>query len=195
MAKKLAVVIPAGLNPESPEIRAIIDNIFVRNAEKLKEADTTLDYFLLKQGFTDIDAFTWEALNLWNSFELFETVRKLQDKGYDGVVLHCYLDPFLTSLRQLLDIPVVGVVQSSLIFAGLMGGKTGIVTFARKAIPMLEELLVKYGCRDRVVAIESTESSTADFFASFVNARDLIERFKQEARKCIAAGAEVLVPG
>ncbi len=195
MAKKLAVVIPAGLNPEIPEIRAIVDNIFVRNAEKLKEADTTLDYFLLKQGFTDIDAFTWESLNLWNSFELFETVRKIKGKGYDGVVLHCYLDPFLTSLRQLMDIPVVGVVQSSLIFANLMGGKTGIVTFARKAIPMLEELLIKYGCRDRVVAIESTESSTADFFASFVNAHDLIERFKHEARKCIAAGAEVLIPG
>ena len=195
MTKKLAVVIPAGLDPENPEIRPIIDNIFIRNAEKLKEPDTTLDFFLLKRGFTDIDAFTWESLNLWNSFELFETVRQLKGKDYDGVVLHCYLDPFLTSLRQLMDIPVVGVVQSSLIFSGLMGGKTGIVTFARKAIPMLEELLVKYGCRDRVVTIESTESSTADFFASFVDAHDLIESFKREARKCIAAGAEVLVPG
>jgi Asp/Glu/hydantoin racemase len=195
MAKKLAVIIPAGLDPEVPEIKASIENIFVRNAEKLKEADTTLDYFLLKRGFTNIDAFTWESLNLWNSFELFETVRGLSGKGYDGVVLHCYLDPFLYSLRQMMDIPVVGVVQSSLIFANLMGGKTGIVTFARKAIPMLEELLVKYNCRERVVAIESTESRSADFYASFVNAHELIESFKREARKCIAAGAEVLVPG
>ncbi len=195
MKKKIAVVIPTGLDLNAPGIRELVQNIFVHNAEKLKEEDTSLDFHLLKKGFVNIDSFIYESLNIWNSFELFETVRGLKGKGYDGVVLHCYLDPFLYPLRQLLDIPVIGVVQSSLIFAKLMGTRIGIVTFARRAIPMLEDLLVKYDCRKQVVAIESTESSSADFFASFSHAGTLIDRFKTEARKCIAAGAEVLVPG
>lgn len=195
MAKKIAVMAPMGLDLNQEIFREIVGAVFVRNAEKLKEEETSIDYLLMEKGFLNIDAFAWESLNAWNSYELFETVRGLKGKGYDAVVIHCYWDPYLYPLRQVMDIPVVGVCQNSLIFAGMMGRKIGIITFSKYAIPIIEDLVVKYGFKNQVTSIRSTESNGEDFLESFGNAEGLIERVQEVSHECIRDGAEVLVPG
>jgi Asp/Glu/hydantoin racemase len=195
MKKKIAVMAPMGLDLSDETIRRSAGDIFVRNAEKLKEDGTSIDFFLMNKGFINIDAFGWESLHAWNSFEFFEVVRGLKGKGYDGVVVHCYFDPYLYPLRQIMDIPVVGVVQNSLMFASLMGKKTGIVTFSKCAIPVIEDLVRKYGYEDSVLCIRSMESTMNDFMEAFFDAGPMIDKFRDVARDCISAGTEILVPG
>ena len=195
MSKKIAVVAPMGIDLSEEIFREIAGRIFVKNANKLKDEETLIDFFIMKKGFVNIDSFSWESLNVWNSYELFEMARGLRGKGYDAMVIHCYADPCLYPLRQLMDIPVVGAVQNSLIFAGMMGRKIGIVTFSKYFAPIVEELVVKYGYKDSVVSIRSTESKMNDFFESFTNAGPLLDKFCEVSRACIADGAEVLVPG
>ncbi len=195
MSKKIAVVAPFGIDLNEEMFRDIAERIFVRNAEKLKEDDTSIDFYLTKKGFVNIDSFCWESLNTWNSYEFFEAVRGLKGKGYDAIVIHCYFDPYLYPLRQLMDIPVVGAVQNSLVFGSIMGRKIGIVTFSKFAIPMIEELVGKYGFRDSVTSIRSTESGMNEFLESFADAGPLLKRFSEVSRECINDGAEVLVPG
>jgi|GEM_PF-1147388 len=195
MKTKIAMVAPMAGDPHSEKGRQVVENIFVKNANKLKEEGTDVDYLLLRKGITDTDHLAWEALNVWNMYELFEAVRSLKGQGYDAVVIHCYSDPHLTACRQIMDVPVVGVVQSSMMIATMMGSKFGVITFAQPLIELIDDLALKYGFKDRAVRTLSMDTTNREFVKSYFDAHDLIDKFKGFARQSIEAGAEVLVPG
>ena len=72
MKTKIAMVAPMAGDPNNEKGREVVENIFVKNANKLKEEGTVVDYILLNKGITDTDHLAWEALNVWNMYELFE---------------------------------------------------------------------------------------------------------------------------
>ena len=199
--KKIAVVAPGGVDLKDEMIREIVSKVFVKNVEKLKENDTSLDFYMMKKGFVDFGAFSWESLNLWNSFELFEVILGLKGKGYDAVLIHCFGDPYLYPLRQLMDIPVVGVFENALYFAKMMGKKVGLITFSDYIVSVMEDALCRYGCKDWVVSIKTARGSSKsgltgeDFMEALVDSRRMIERVSEAGRECIKEGAEVLIPG
>ena len=195
MKTKIAMVAPMAGSPESEKGRQVVESIFVKNANKLKEEGTVVDYHLLYKGITDTDHLAWEALNVWNMFELFEAIRDLKKQDYDAVVIHCYSDPHLTACRQIMDIPVVGVVQTSMMMASMMGSKFGIITFAQPIIELIDDLAAKYGFKERLVRTRSTDTTNAEFAKSYFDAHDSIASFKKVARLAIEDGAEVLIPG
>jgi Asp/Glu/hydantoin racemase len=194
MACRIAVVMPGGFDLNNGRVREVIGKILVRNVEKFKQDDTVLDFHLLKKGIATTDAMQWESLHVGNNHEFFETILGLQGKGYDAIVSHCAGDPLLYPLKQVMDIPVVGAFQNALIFASLMGKKIGLVTWSKYIIPVLEELVVKYGFRDSITSIKSMDTTNSEFSEAFSNAGPLIGKFCEFARKCINDGAEVLVP-
>jgi Asp/Glu/hydantoin racemase len=195
METRIAMIAPMAGDQESEKGRQVVEGIFARNANKLKEEGTVVDYILLHRGIVDTDHLAWEALNVWNMYELFEAVRNLKKEDYDAVVLHCYSDPHLTACRQIMDIPVVGVVQTSMVMATMMGAKFGVITFAQPIIDLIDELALKYGFKDRAVRTRSMDTTNREFIKSYFDAHDLIDRFTEFARQSIRDGAEVLVPG
>jgi Asp/Glu/hydantoin racemase len=108
MGVRLAVLAPMGIDPEVELLRQIIQGVFVRNAEKVKDEGTEITFHLLNRGFTDIDYFGYRCFNARNDYELFEAALKLESEGYDGLVIHCAFDSMLDALRQAMDIPVAG---------------------------------------------------------------------------------------
>ena len=195
MKTKIAMVAPMAGDPESEKGRQIVESIYSKNANKLKEEGTTVEYHLLTKGITNTDHLSWEALNVWNMMELFEAVRGLKGRDYDAVVLHCYSDPHLTACRQIMDIPVVGVVQTSMMMAGMMGARFGVITFARPLIGLIDDLAARYGFKDHAVRTLSMDTPNSDFIKSYFDSHEMIERFRAVAGESIESGAEVLVPG
>jgi Asp/Glu/hydantoin racemase len=195
MGARVAILAPMGLDPEVELLRQIIQDVFVRNAEKVKEEGTEIAFHALNRGFTDIDYFGYRYFNARNDYELLEAAIKLEGEGFDALVIHCAFDSMLQELRQALDIPVVGVLQAGILLATMMGYRFGVVTFSNTVVPLIEELIVRYGLRDKAVRVRSTESSGMDMMLSLGDAHDIIDTFAATARACIADGAEVLVPG
>jgi allantoin racemase len=195
MGVRLAVLAPMGIDPEVELLRQIIQDVFVRNAEKVKDEGTEITFHLLNRGFTDIDYFGYRCFNARNDYELFEAALKLESEGYDGLIIHCAFDSMLDALRQAMDIPVAGVLQSGMLLATLMGHRFGVVTFSATVVPVIEEMIVRYGLRDKAVRVRSSENSGMEMMLGLGNAHDIIEAFSTTARACIADGAEVLVPG
>ncbi|MDY6796516.1 MAG: aspartate/glutamate racemase family protein [Actinomycetota bacterium] len=195
MGKRVAVIAPMGMDPEIDILRQIIEGVFIRNAEKVKEGDTEVVFHLLNSGFTDIDFFGYLCFNVRNDYEFFEAALKVGEEGYDALVIHCAFDSMLDPLRQALDIPVVGVLQSGMLLATMMGHRFGVVTFSKTVVPYIEDIIARYGLRDRAVPVRSSESAGEEMLMSLADAHELIETFSDAARKCIADGAEVLVPG
>ena len=195
MKTKIALMAPMAGDPENEKGRQVVEGIFVKNANKLKEEGTMVDYHLLHKGITDTDHLAWEALNVWNMFELFEAIRGLKDQDYDAVVIHCYSDPHLTACRQIMDIPVIGVVQTSMMMASMMGARFGVITFTQPLIELIDDLAVKYGFKDRAVKTRSMDTTNKEFAKAYFDSHDSIESFKRVARLSIEDGAEVLIPG
>ena len=195
MGIKIAMIAPMGGDPNDEKGRQVGENIFVKNANKLKEEGTLVDYILLNKGITNTDHLAWEALNVWNMYELFEAVRSLKGQDYDAVVIHCYSDPHLTACRQIMDIPVIGVVQTSMMMAAIMGSKFGVITFAGPVIEIIDDFALRYGFKNRAVRTLSMETSNREFVKSYFDAHELIDNFKVFARRSIEDGAEVLIPG
>ncbi|MBN2025960.1 MAG: hypothetical protein JW854_04300 [Actinobacteria bacterium] len=195
MGMKLAVMAPMGLDPEIELLQQIVQGVFVRNAEKVKEEGTEIAFHFMHRGFTDIDFFGYRCFNTRNDYELFEAALKLDPEEYDGVVIHCAFDSSLDALRQALDMPVVGVLQAGLLLATMMGYRFGVVTFSRTVVPLIEQTIVRYGLGDKAVRVRSSESSGEEMMLGLGHAGEIIEGFSAAARECIADGAEVLVPG
>ena len=195
MGIRLAIIAPMGIDPEIEIIRQIVGGVFIPNAQKVKQEDTEIEFHFLKQGFTDIDFFGYFCFNARNDYELFEASLQLGEGDYDGLVIHCAFDSMLDPLRQALDIPVVGVLQSGMLLASMMGHRFGVVTFSSTVVPYIEDMICRYGLGDKAAAVRSSESAGDEMLVGLGDAHEIIESFSEAARECIAEGAEVLVPG
>jgi allantoin racemase len=76
---------------------------------------------------------------------IFEEVRRLEEAGYDAVVVGCCYDPGVRVARELVDIPVVGPLEAAMNHASYVGHRFTIVTDHRKAVPWLEDLVRLHG--------------------------------------------------
>jgi len=97
----------------------------LREMEKYKDSDTSLDIINLQKGPESIEDSYDEA---WSAIFTLQEVEKAAKEGYDGIIISCYDDPALRAAKEAVEIPVVGVGEASAIFALLLGHKFGIVT-------------------------------------------------------------------
>jgi allantoin racemase len=195
MGMKIAMISPSADKPGNEKSRQVAEKVFIKNANKLKEEGTVVHHFLLEKGFINMDHLSWESLSVWNDFEVFEAVRKLQGQDYDAVIINCFSDPHLYACRQIMDIPVIGVAQTSMLMASMMGPKFGVITFCQPYIFLVDSLIAKYGCKDLAVPTRSMDTTHRELVKSFWDAHDIMKKFGDFARQSIADGAEVLVPG
>jgi Asp/Glu/hydantoin racemase len=195
MGKRIAVLAPFAADPDNEALRQMFKQIVITNLEKIKEDDTQIEFFLLNKGFTDPDFFPYYVFNIRNNQEFFEAALSLRDQGFDALVLHCASDPHLDPIRQVLDIPVVGVFQAGLLMSFMMGYRFGVVTFNDLVVPIFENIVQQYGLGAKAVRVRATNSTGEEMMGAFLDAHDTIEKFSSVARECIADGAEVLVPG
>jgi allantoin racemase len=79
-------------------------------------------------------------------------------RGCDAVLIAVSYDTGLAGARELLPIPVVGMTEAALLTACMLGGRTGIITFGRRGLPLYQELVASYGLADRVAGWRTIES-------------------------------------
>ena len=76
---------------------------------------------------------------------IFRAVRRLEEEGYDAVVVGCCYDPGVKVARELVDIPVVGPLEAAMNHASYFGHRFTVLTDHRKAVPWLEDLVRLHG--------------------------------------------------
>jgi len=110
--------------------------------------------------------------------------------NYDGMIVACFSDPGLDAIKELLDIPVIGIGEMAYHAAALLGHKFSILTVDRKWTPPKENYVKSVG----------VESKVASIFPR-VEARSPIEPTEQRkqlieaGKKAIQDGAEVVILG
>lgn len=116
-------------------------------------------------------------------------------QGYDGIAICTLVDPFLHEIKSLAGIPVVGAGEASFHTARMVGRRFGLTLFMDRFSAYYGELAHRCGLADSYVGTVQVGFSFKDLVAEYDRPGKLIDTFRASARRLIAMGAEVIVPG
>ncbi|WP_026821024.1 aspartate/glutamate racemase family protein [Arthrobacter castelli] len=80
----------------------------------------------------------------------------------DGIVIAAFGDPGLPALKELVDIPVVGITEAALCTAVLQGTRFSIVAISNRIQAWYRECVGTYGLGSRLASIRSLEDPLND---------------------------------
>lgn len=120
---------------------------------------------------------------------------RAQDEGYDAFLIGTIPDTGFEEVRTLVDIPVVAFGHTSVLMAAQLGDCIGIVNFIEALAPQLRRNFRSYRVDRLVGPIVQVEAGFADVMAAYAQPQPLLDAFATAARRAIAEGATVIVPG
>lgn len=175
------------INPNSS--KSVTDHIR-RELEKIKRSDTELTVVNPEHGPVSIESAYDEALAGPPTLEL---VKKANAEGYDAIVLACFSDPALDAAKEISEVPVIGIEESTLHLAAMLGHKFSIMTALRRRIPTREWHVLLRGLEHSFASAPALEMPVLEMDADPVKAK---ARIIELARKAVKEdGAEVIVLG
>ncbi len=162
---------------------------------KVKDPDTEIHV----AGITEIGGIgdQFRYLEYLETGEVLKNVHRAVREGFDAFLIGNIADPGLREAREIADIPVLGLCESALHVACMMGASFSLVTINEKFTPRIVENVVRYGLKDRLAAVNRMRiERITDLGAGFEPgpARDaIVEQFNRAAHANAAAGAEVVI--
>lgn len=112
---------------------------------------------------------------------------------YDAFVVACYGDPGLYAARELVTAPVVGIAEASMLMACTVAHRFSVVTVIPRIVPMLQDLVRRYGMDGRCASVRSSGLAVLDIEADLEAAGKAI---LAEAQAAISEdGAEAIALG
>jgi len=161
--------------------------------------DTTVDLHGMKPGTYPSDYpgthIGYAYLAGLHREQFVQAALRAQDEGYDAYLIATIPDTAYEEVRTLVDIPVVTFGQTSVLAAAALGDCVGIVNFIAALEPQLRRNVRNYRLSDLVGPIVQVEAEFQDVMAAYASPAGLVAAFETAARRAIAAGANVIVPG
>jgi Asp/Glu/hydantoin racemase len=120
-----------------------------------------------------------------------------QQQGYDAFAIGHYQDGGLYEARAAVEIPVLSLGEASMLYACMLGRKIALVTINPVFIPILEEVVERYGLQSRVVAVKAIATDPALLVRAFTDPGTydrVVRQFREQAQPLVDDGAEVIIP-
>lgn len=140
----------------------------------------------------------YRYLEFLDASEVIENGLRAQAEGYDAFLIGNFFQPGLHELRELLDIPVLGLAESSVSMACLMGPSFSLIQVNPKFNRRIVEGITLQGLAGRMVSVEMLTVERPGVFDQALqdeSVRDgIVEEFRVTARRALDKGAEVLIP-
>ncbi len=130
-----------------------------------------------------------------HSIQFIQAALTAQRERFDAYAISSLPDPALREIRSMLKIPVVGYGESAMLTACLLGAKFSILVFIGELADLLTDNARQYGLGERLSGVSDVGFRFKDVLAGFAEPAPLIERFYEAARRQIAMGASVIIPG
>jgi len=134
-----------------------------------------------------------------NKRSIIERIVEAEKQGYDAAVVGCFLDPGVSEARGIVNIPVIGLGESSMHLACQLGSKFGIVTINEPSvISEMEDKVRLHGLQDRAItrSVRGISMSSYDTFTKGLQDPKIVaEDIVQKGKECVEEGANVVVVG
>lgn len=128
---------------------------------------------------------------------LIKNAVEAERQGYSAMVITHFQDAGLAEVKSVVDIPVVGLGETTLMHSLTLGRKLGLVTINPAFIPWHEDQVIRYGIQSRIVGVRAVQATVADFIDSFASEEAkarLAPKWERECRILLDQGADVIVP-
>jgi allantoin racemase len=120
-----------------------------------------------------------------------------QRQGYDAMAITHFQDAGLMEVKSAVDIPVLGLGETTLFHACTLGRKLGLVTINPAFVPWHEDQVIRYGLQQRVIGVRAVDAKVSDFIDAFAGKAAYDSLYPKWERECgilLDAGADVIVP-
>jgi allantoin racemase len=118
--------------------------------------------------------------------------------GCDAFLIGHFQDSGLHEARSAVDIPVLGLGETSMLHACTLGQRIGLVTIDPIFIAWHQEQIVRYGLTERVIGVTAMTGLVVEDYVSACHDEEafsrVFEQFEKAAQPLLARGAEVLIP-
>jgi allantoin racemase len=157
---------------------------------------TAVDVFGLSEGAAIADQYRY--LEYADTQEILANGLRAERDGYDAFLIGNIFEPGLHALREVLNIPVLGLCESSIHLACMMRPGFSIVNVNPKFVRKVTENIAGAGLAGRLVSIEHMQVERGAVldraFEDAAVCQMIVDQFTAAARRGIARGAEVVIP-
>jgi len=157
--------------------------------KKLKRSQTSIDIVHLEHGPEAIQS-EYDEANV-TPF-ILEEVNDSVRHHHDAIIIYCFSDPALSAAREISIIPVVGIGESSQLFAMGLADRIGILATVDQTIPKIRRKLAARGFSSRFPSIHALNIPVLDYDHSekvSKKALDVVDRMVNQD------GAEAIILG
>ncbi|KAF7190410.1 N-carbamoyl-D-amino acid hydrolase [Pseudocercospora fuligena] len=116
-------------------------------------------------------------------------------ESYDAILVACYSNhPLIPMLREEFEIPIIGIMEASLLAARTLGARFGIVATSQRSKVMHKDSVKYYGMEGYCAGIESCDLGVLDL--ERLPREEVLSVMRKVAKKLVYEdGAEVLTLG
>jgi allantoin racemase len=166
-----------------------------RLVQQFKDPDTEIEV----HGITKVGGLAdqYRYLEYLESGEVMENVQTAMRRGFDAFLIGNIADPGLRECKEIANIPVLGLCETSMHLACMMGANFSLVTVNEKFTPRIVENVSRYGLEKRLSGVRRMNvERIADLNASFTSEdakQRVIAQFLEAANATVDDGAEVVI--
>lgn len=166
------------------------DDLIAASLRPALRGETDVEIRHLRHAPADIDFYAPKHLV---ETEIMAAAVAAEAEGFDAFVIGCCYDPALTQCRELVEIPVIGPLEASVLLSRLFGHSFAVLTDHHKAVPELRDRVRLYGLEGNCRAVEAIDWFVDDMVLDPpAVARDTFARVQDVMR---TSGAETVVIG
>jgi Asp/Glu/hydantoin racemase len=118
-----------------------------------------------------------------------------EEAGFDAYAIMTVPEPALRETRSVIDIPVVGYGESSMLLARMLGERMGVLLFIEQMTPVIDENAARVGLAGKFGGARFVGFTFNDVLRAYDDPAELLERFHESARAMIRDGVDVIIPG
>ena len=166
-----------------------------RILDRVKDPDTEIEVHGITKRGGLADQFHY--LDYLESGEVMENVQIATKRGFDAFLIGNIGDPGIHACREITTMPVLGLCETALHTACLMGNNFSLVTINEKFTPRIIDNVHRYKLERRLVAVNRmTIDRINDLDEGFTKAsarKRIFGQFMRAADANVEQGAEVII--
>ena len=186
------------VNITAEEVSGPYLSLLERLFQKVAMPDTRVDIRCVQPGVNKGIDTTYAYLEFLNNRSIVERIIEAEREGYDAAMVGCFLDPGVREARAVANIPVIGLGESTMHFACLLGHRFAVIAPGEhQLIPEYQDNLRLHGLESRTIPkpIRPVNIDLDTWIKGINDTKLVASLVLEKAKECAQDGAEVVVVG
>ena len=174
------------------EAKAYLDSLQA-HIDTALDPGTTVDVIGLDPPANEVHAITEVRCGV----QVIKNAIQAEKEGYDAFVIGHFQDAGLMEAKACVDIPVMGLGETTMLYACTLGTKLGLVTIDPVFIRWHQQQIAEYGLGERVLGVHGMRTHPNQLVRAFTEEevyQDVKRQFIEQSAGFVESGVDALIP-